>query len=69
MRFCMFLLFFSIMSFPKFVKMKKKQNKTKQKKPFYNFAWLSIPKGCTHVHHQVLKNNPNSMIFFYEDDI
>ena len=34
--------------------------------PFYHFC---TSKRCTRVHCLVLKNNPNYMIFFYEDDI
>ena len=36
---------------------------------FSNFACISIPKQCTRVHCLVLKNNPNYVNFFYEDDI
>ena len=36
---------------------------------FSNFARFCIPKRCMRVHYLVLKNNPNYVIFFYEDDI
>ena len=60
---CVFLNL-SIMSFPKFVNMTKNT-------PFFfsNFARFCTPKRCTRVHCLVLKNNPNYVIFFYEDEI
>ena len=53
----MFFLQFSIMSFPKFVKMTKPH-------PFFSrFAWFCTPKQCTHIHCLVLKNIPSYMNF------
>ena len=53
-----FFLNFSIVSFPKFVKM------THNTPVFFNFGWFCTPQRCTHVHRLVLKNNPNYVIFF-----
>ena len=36
---------------------------------FSNFARFCTPKRCTRVHRLVRKNNPDYVIFFYEDDI
>ena len=52
-------VFLSVMSFPKFVNMTKNT-------PFFQFC---TPKRCSCVHCLVLKNNPNYVNFFNEDDI
>ena len=54
-----FFFNFSIMLFPKLVKMTKTH-------PFNsNFAWFSTPTWCLYKHHLLLKIDPNYMIFYF----